>query len=109
MPQSHSADAFPDCRNFLDRAVESKKGARAIFPTKKQALSFRMRCYTARARERKRNCQIYEKGDMLFDTSVWHRLTFIVRELSDGRGELIATHDGDEALRAAGVHIEEIE
>ena len=61
-PQAHSMFGFPDARAFLNRAIDSQNGVRAIFPEWKGAFSFRMRLYTYRKRERALNSKVYEPG-----------------------------------------------
>ena len=81
MGQPKSDWGFPDSRAFMDKAIESPNGWQVTFETEGQATNFRMRCYTARDRERRRNTKIYETGEPMFNSSVWHNLTFIVAKV----------------------------
>ena len=109
MPQPTSPHSFPDCRAFMDKAISSKIGTRAIFQKRGLATSFRLRCYTARNREQNRNKKLYEKDESLHGASVWDRLVLRLEELKDGRWAVAAVHDEEAALRALGAEIEEIE
>ena len=108
MPQSPDVQAFPDCRSFMDKAIEAKKGFLAIFPEKGQAESFRLRCYTARSREKQQNKKLFDKDDAMYGKSVWDSLTFRVGE-AGARWAVAAVHDEEAALQAAGVELREIE
>ena len=111
MAQSKSAFGFPDCREFLDRAVESEKGWRVRFDSEGKAKAFRLRCYTARFRELKRNQKIYSENEPAYFETAWHRLTFSIRKIDEGdhAGDwAVEAMHGEEALGAAGIGNEEI-
>lgn len=84
MGQATSDFSYPDCRVFMDNAIEAEKGWKAVFAMKGQATNFRMRCYTARGREERRNAKIYDQSDPMFNSSVWSGLTFVVERV-DGK------------------------
>ena len=46
-----SAQAFPDCREFLNRAIAEEESWGIVFAAKGPATNFRLRCYTTRRRE----------------------------------------------------------
>ncbi len=81
MGQPKSDWGFPDSRAFMDKAIEAENGWQVTFETEGKAWNFRQRCYTARDRECKRNVKIYESGDPMFNSSVWHNLTFVVKRV----------------------------
>lgn len=79
MGQPLGDQAYPDARAFMDRALDSETGYRIIFDTEARTKNFRMRCYTARDRERKRNLKIYELQDPMYGTSVYHTIAFVIK------------------------------
>ena len=101
MTAAKSTWSFPDCRAFMDKAVESEKGWQITFKERGQATAFRLRCYTARDRERKSNSKIYEVGDPMHNSSVWQKLTFATQECTEG-WQVLAMH-GDDALELRGI------
>ncbi len=81
MGQPQTAWSFPDCRAFMDNAIEAEQGYQVTFRTKGQATNFSLRCYAARDKERLRNAKVYSGVDHpLHNSTVWHQLTFIVKE-----------------------------
>ncbi len=101
MTAPQDAFSYPDCRAFMDKAIESEKGWQITFEERGQATAFRLRCYTARDRERKRNRKIYSEDSPMFDSSVWQKLTFTTKECPEG-WQVLAMH-GDEALELRGI------
>lgn len=99
MPAAISDQAFPDCRDFMNKALEAKKGWRARFEERGSAVSFRMRCYTARRRELAFNIKLYPEGEMMHGKTVWDGLVFLLREAKGG-WEVVASTNG-----AAGIMI----
>lgn len=94
MGQARSEFSYPDCRVFMDNAIEAEKGWKVIFELKGQATNFRMRCYTARGREERRNAKIYDQGDPMFNSSVWSGLTFAVEKVE---GKVLCERCGEDA------------
>ncbi len=88
--------AFPDCRMFLDKAVNDDKGWRMIFREKGEATNFRLRCYTARRRQLKLNAQVYlgedDASTLARRTTHWDGLVILIREVDTGWA-VLALHD----------------
>lgn len=111
MGMPRSEEGFPDSRLFMDRAVAAERGARAIFRTSRAANSFRIRCYSCRAREVKRNRKVYSEDNTAYNKSVWDKLIFFIErpeDRGDGLWALVALHDGDEALKMLHATIEDV-
>ena len=70
--------------DVLDRAKDNPKGIRIEFPTYEEARLFRFRIHHARALCRVKNCEIYTKGDALYNASVYDNLTCRIKEGRDG-------------------------
>ena len=101
MPAPSSIMSLPDARAFLNKAIESEKGARAKFITRRQAEALRFRCYTARKRERELFLKMHPDAEIAF--SAWDKLSLTIKsseELGEGPGffYLYAVHDEDFAL-----------
>lgn len=98
-----SDQAFPDCRQFLNKAIEQEEGWAIVFAEKGKATNFRLRCYTTRRRELILNSRIYT-GDTAEDalarkSTVWDGLVMLVKEVENGWA-VMALHDGEAALSA---------
>ncbi len=112
MTSAKSPESYPDCRLFLDKSIEAKKGGRLVFKNKGAVFSFRMRCYSLRNRERRQNTRIYEKDDLMYGKTVWDGLVFKTEEVErDGEAcwTLSAIHDDEEALKELGAVYEELD
>ncbi len=99
MGVAKSVYSYPDCREFLNRAIDAKKGYGVVFQEEGKATQFRLRCYTARRRELERNVKIYPPGDMMHDRTAWDGLVFLIKVVPDGF-EVQAIQDGSTALGA---------
>lgn len=97
MPAAISDGGFPDCREFMNKAIEAEKGWRARFEERGSAVSFRMRCYTARTREKKFNLKFYSKDDIAHGKTVWDGLVFFLKEVEEG-WEIVALQDAEAML-----------
>ncbi len=90
--------AFPDCRRFLDKAVNDEKGWKMIFKERGEATNFRLRCYTARRRQLKLNSQVNlgesNASEKARTTTHWDGLVILVREVDTGWA-VLALHDAD--------------
>ncbi len=81
MGQPQNAWSFPDCRIFMDKAIEAESGWQVTFESKGHAMNFRMRCYTARDRERRRNKKVFTDEDHpLHNSTIWHNLTLSIQQ-----------------------------
>lgn len=101
MPAPSSIMSLPDARAFLNKAIESEKGARAKFASQRQAEAFRFRCYTARKRDREMFIKMNPDAAMTF--SPWDRLQLTIRDSASvgeeaGYFYLYAVHDEEFAL-----------
>lgn len=94
MPVAKSMYAFPDCREFMNKAIHAEKGWRLRFEKKGPAISFRQRCYTARRREAAFSAKLSPE-DMIMQP--WDELIFFINEAGE-QWELIAVKDGQAAL-----------
>jgi len=103
MPMPLSPAAFPDARAFLDRALDSEKGTRAVFPTRRAALAFRFRCYTVRSRDRGRAAKIYPAGTPGHGVSAYDSLSLMLFPSENGAWQLIASQDPDTLLGSAAI------
>ena len=108
-PQAHSMFGFPDARAFLNRAIETQNGVRAIFPEWKGAFSFRMRCYAFRKRERALNRKVYEPGQPMFDATAHDGLIFKLEQMGDGRWAVAAYNEECDAIKRMGIDVQDIE
>jgi len=99
MPAAKSDYAFPDCREFMNKAIASEKGWRVRFEKHGPAVNFRMRCYTARRRELTFNKKFYGEEDLARDRTVWDGLVFLIKE-AGAEWEVIAVKDGAAMLGA---------
>ena len=84
MSQPKSNEAFPDCREFLDRALASEKGWRATFAERGQATNFRLRCYATRRRDMIFNAKLYAKDEAMHNRTVWDGIVLLVRQTDLG-------------------------
>ena len=98
-----SAQAFPDCREFLNRAIAEEESWGIVFAAKGTATNFRLRCYTTRRRELLLNSRLYtgptEEEALARKSTVWDGLLLLVKEVEDGWA-VLAMHDGRAALNA---------
>ena len=99
MPVAISDHGFPDCREFMNKAAAAKKGWTVTFAERGSATAFRLRCYTARMRELKRNIKLYPEGEHMHGRTVWDQLIFLIKE-DKGGWQVIAVQDGEAALEA---------
>jgi len=83
MTTSSSRLAFADCFDFMDRALEDPKGARASFGDRGSAMHFRVRLHTARRYDREANKEVYSPGDPMYGISEYDKLTASIREDGD--------------------------
>lgn len=97
MPAATSDEGYPDCREFMNKAIKADKGWRARFAERGKAVNFRMRCYTARTRERKFNLKFYSKEDVAHGKTVWDELVFFLEEVGSD-WEIIALQDAEAML-----------
>lgn len=71
---SKSILAFSDCKEALERAYESQKGAACSFPDNRAAKVFAQRCHQFRKLDRAENAKIYTEpvhsmhGRSVYDT-----------------------------------------
>ncbi len=96
MPVAKSQYAFPDCRGFMNKAINAEKGWRVRFKENGKAVSFRLRCYTARRRDQA--FQIKLRPEMEGQTA-WDGLVFFLNEV-EGEWEIMAVKDEQAALGA---------
>ena len=59
MPNNASLLAYPDVKEFLERALNSERGVKMTFKTRADAFRFRGRCDSFRKLDRKENLKIY--------------------------------------------------
>lgn len=98
-----SNQAFPDCREFLNRAIAERESWGVVFAAEGTAINFRLRCYTARRRQLILNSRLYtgptEEDALARKSTVWDGLILLVKEVEDGWA-VLAMHDGKAALNA---------
>lgn len=75
MAYATSISSYPDIRQLLDRALESPKGVRLTFESKKEALTFKGRVHSFRFMDRKENAKIYPEDHPMHQRSVYDPLT----------------------------------
>ncbi len=83
MPTSSSRLAYPDCEEFLNRALEDNVGVRLPFDSKGQAHGFLVRCNTYRQIVRKDNKAIFERGDPMYGRSEYDCLMLNIMPTED--------------------------
>ena len=83
MPTSSSRLAYPDCEEFLHRAVVDGVGVRLPFNTEGQARGFLVRCNTFRQICRKDNKEIYTRDNPMFGRSEFDCLMLTVVPTED--------------------------
>ena len=98
-----SDQAFPDCRQFLNKAIDQEEGWAIVFAEKGKATNFRLRCYTTRRRELILRSRIYTENTaeakLARESTPWDGLVMLVREVENGWA-VMALHDGEAALSA---------
>lgn len=108
MTHARSPAGYPDSRFFLNKAIEAKKGAFAIFTTNAKANSWRNRLYSLRSAERDRSRKFYPPDSPTYDKTPWDGLTFFMEILDDGRCQVTAVHDEETALRMITCEVGEL-
>lgn len=83
MTLSASPGAYHDCYAVMTAAIEDQHGVRVRMPSADAAVYFRMRCNQARAIDRRKNAETYDKTHPLHGTSEFDRLS-IKLEQADG-------------------------
>lgn len=84
MPLPDTIQAYQDCLDFMDKAIEDEVGARLPFPSKEQAEHWRMRCNQARTLDRRRNKLVFVPGDKMYGCSEYDPLQFTIHEDTEG-------------------------
>lgn len=85
---------FFDAKRLMNRALESESGGiRIKFETEKSLLKFRLRCYSARKRDREQSEKAYDYGHPLhgvspydglyFDKESGDKHTLVIKQISD--------------------------
>ena len=101
MPQAATINSFPDVTGFMDKALAAEKGWEVIFETKDKAWAYRMRCYTMRDRELKKNQKIYEDGNPGKYATIYHNLVLRLKKVPEGYA-VQAAH-GEQIFEDVGV------
>jgi len=78
LPTPVSRQAFIDCYELLDRAIESTRGIQRLFDDHGAAMNFRVRLHKARAYDRHNNQLIYQPDDPLYAQTIYAQI--VVRE-----------------------------
>jgi hypothetical protein len=76
--------AYNDCKDFLDRALEAKRGSRMIFRTSSDAEYWRMRCNQFRKLDRRQNKMVFDIGHQMHGNSEYDTLTMTIKSSPDG-------------------------
>ncbi len=97
MGAPRSEEAYPDCREFLNKAIESEKGWRDTFVEKGVATNFRLRCYAARSRQLSIEMKFNKDVKDYVPSTVWDGLMLSVKETEHGWA-VIASKDGSSSL-----------
>lgn len=84
MALSNSLQAYLDCKEFLEKALDDEVGARLPFRTSEQAEHWRMRCYQFRKLDREQNKAVFEIGHKMHGASEYDGLTMTIKESTDG-------------------------
>jgi hypothetical protein len=74
MPLSNAIESYADCRNLLDRALDSPKGVKVTLQTDGQAIRLNHRCNKFRVLDRQQNAKLYPEGNEWHNTSVYDGL-----------------------------------
>lgn len=84
MPLPNSIQAYQDCLDFMDKAMDDERGARMVFLTQDSAQRWRFRCNQARSLHRAQNKLVYEIGHKMYGCSEYDVLQFTIEEDSAG-------------------------
>ena len=98
MGAPRSEEAYPDSREFLNKAIESEKGWRATFMNRGEATNFRLRCYAARGRQLSIEMRFNKGVKDYLPRTVWDGLVLFLKETEHGWA-VIAMKDDGEALQ----------
>lgn len=63
MPLSNNIDSYLDCRNLLDKALDSPKGLKIKLNTKGEVVRLNHRCNKFRVLDRAENAKLYPAGE----------------------------------------------
>lgn len=106
MGEPKSDQAFPDCQEFLDKAVANDKGWRIVFAERGDATNFRLRCYTTRRRLLRLFARINatkdDRSEVAKTQTPWDGLVIFIKEAENGWA-VIAAHDGASIISARTV------
>lgn len=81
MTISKSPASYEDCYRIMERALDDEHGLRIRFAMESDAIFFRMRCHQARALDRAKNADTYEKGHPLHNTTPTDCLILRIHEV----------------------------
>lgn len=84
MALSNSALSYTDCKEFLEKALDSDTGSRIPFREEKGAKYFQMRCNQYRSIDRDDSKLIYDQGHQMFGKSAYDVLTLTIKLSPDG-------------------------
>ena len=99
MPTSLSREAYEDCYDILDRAIEAERGIGASFSERGEAYHFRVRLNAARQLDRDLQREVAPNGRSDYDV-----LTFRIKTLADGKWWVfIERHVGPEEVKELSV------
>lgn len=90
-----SRQAYSDCREVFDKAIEDSEGVRVPMSTYNDAIYFRMRMHQARAIDRRDNKELYrdQPDHQLYNASQYDRLVVRVKNVDD-RWYVYVEHGG---------------
>lgn len=74
MPLPKSISAYGDCRDALDRALESERGIKIECETSGMAIRLRHRMNSFRSRDRQTNSKTYEATHPMHNASAYDKL-----------------------------------
>ena len=74
MGMSKSYLSYDDCRDALERALQSKKGIRLEFTKKSQAFRFVSRACHFRVMDRKESLRLYDENHDMYGRSPYDKL-----------------------------------
>jgi hypothetical protein len=69
MGMSKSYLGYNDCREALERALNSRKGIRLTYPNKGQAFRFVGRCNAFRVKDREESLKLYDENNVMWGRS----------------------------------------
>jgi|SRR5579859_261996 len=83
MALPNSPQSYPDCYDFLEKAIDDTLGARKPFKTEEECRLFRLRCYRFRELTRQQNKTIYPLEDKRYGTSDYDELVLQIHGGAD--------------------------